>query len=306
MVKKLKLEAKVHGDRLQVIPVERLQDLKEGINEFQSEYELNSFQQWIVNHMYQLSIPEADFQIRSILLLALPHPPYANVEFYRAGTRYQFQSLVISDFSHTKQYLKNILEPVGYHIQPAQDLPMKRLAASCGLAEYGRNNICYVEGMGSNILFDAYYSDLPAEDIIWSAPKLSTTCRGCSICINACPTAAIRKDVFLIDNERCLSCLNEMPNPFPEWLPSSVHHTLYDCLRCQEGCPMNREFWESHIGPVIFDEEETNALLTGDPYDSFGPSLKEKSDLLGMTRWLAAIPRNLRILMDNYTEQVRI
>ena len=304
MVNMLKQEAKAHGDRLQVIPVERLQDLKDGIAKFKSEYELNSFQQWIVNDMYQLSVPESDFPIRSILLLALPHPPYAKVEFYRAGTRYQFLSLVMSDLNHAKHYLKNLLEPEGYHILPAGELPMKRLAASCGLAEYGRNNICYVEGMGSNFLFDAYYSDLPAEDIPWSMPKLSATCNGCSICIKACPTGAIRKDVFLIDNERCLSALNEMPNPFPEWLPSSVHHTLYDCLRCQEGCPMNRGYQESHIGSVIFDEEETNAILAGNTYDSFDSSLKEKSDLLGMTQWLAAIPRNLRILMDNYNEQV--
>lgn len=304
MVKKLKQEALAQGYRLQVIPVERLQDLKDGINEFKSEYELNSFQQWIVNDMYQLSTPEADFPIRSILLLALPHPSYAKVEFYQAGTRYQFKCHVMSDFDHAKQYLQNMLEPEGYHMIPAPDLPMKRLAASSGLAEYGRNNICYVEGMGSNLLFDAYYSDLPAEDIPWSAPKNSATCSGCSICIKACPTGAIRKDVFLINNKICLSCLNEMPDPFPEWLPTSVHHTLYDCLRCQEGCPMNRDFLESYIGPIIFNEEETNAILAGSPYDSFDSSLKEKSDLLGMTQWLAAIPRNLRILMDNYNEQL--
>lgn len=302
MIKKLKQEANAHGYRLQVIPIERLQDLKDGINKFKSDYELNSFQQWIVNQMYQLSPPETDFQIRSILLLALPHPSYAKVEFYQAGTRYQFRSHAMSDFGHANQYLKNMLEPAGYHIQLTQSLPLKRLAASCGLAEYGRNNICYVEGMGSNVLFDAYYSDLPAEDIPWSVPKLSANCSGCNICIKACPTGAIRKDVFLINNERCLSAMNEMPDPFPEWLPASVHHTLYDCLRCQEGCPMNREFQDSHIGPIIFDEEETNALLSGSSYESFGPSLQEKSDLLGMTQWLAAIPRNLRILMDNYND----
>ncbi len=298
IIDQLKQEAKAHGNQLLVLPIERLQNLKDDLDTFRAENSLNSFQQWIMNDMYQLNLPDAEFQLRSILLIALPHAPYAYVEFHRNGQLYSFRSLVVANFQETYQYLMNILEPQGYHILHTEGLPLKRLAASSGLASYGRNNICYVEGMGSNVLFDVYFSDLPAADMAWSGPKLSDACHSCTYCMRACPTGAIRETPFVIDNMRCLSFLNEVPDPFPDWLSPSVHHTLYDCLRCQEGCPMNRDHWGEPIGPVVFDEEETELLLSGSPYKAFSPALKEKSDLLGMAQWIDAIPRNLKVLME--------
>jgi epoxyqueuosine reductase len=298
IMNQLKQEMKTHGERLLILPIERLQNLKEDLDAFKAANPLNSFQQWILDDMYRLTLPEADFQIRSILLLAIPHPPYANVVFHREERTFTFRSLVLPNFHETYQRLKNMLEPEGYHILHTEGLPLKRLAACSGLAAYGRNNICYVEDMGSNISFDAYFSDLPCVDMDWTSPQVAASCSGCTHCMKACPTGAIRENIFLIDNTRCLSFLNEVPDPFPEWLSPSVHHTLYDCLRCQEGCPMNRNHWGMPIGPVIFDEEETEQLLSGSPYEAFSPVLKEKSDLLGMTQWLPAIPRNLKVLME--------
>ncbi|MFW5685834.1 MAG: 4Fe-4S double cluster binding domain-containing protein [Spirochaetota bacterium] len=123
---------------------------------------------------------------------------------------------------------------------PASRLPLKRLAVSCGLAVYGRNNITYVAGMGSFLTLAAHYSNLEPEDLDWSEPVTAKACARCEACVAACPTGAIRADRFLIDNERCLSYFNESPGTFPPWLSANVHHCVYDCLICQSACPMNR------------------------------------------------------------------
>jgi epoxyqueuosine reductase len=152
--------------------------------------------------------------------------------------------------------------------------------------------------MGSYLLYDAYFTDIPAPEDTWRSVQNREECRTCKACIKNCPTGAILQERFLIDNQRCLSAINEMPGEFPDWLPKSVHHTLYDCLRCQEICPINLPYQNNVLRGIRFNETETAMLLESIPYEEFSPEMKEKSSLLGLNRWLEAIPRNLRALLE--------
>jgi epoxyqueuosine reductase len=298
MVHLLKQEALVHGEKLTMLSIKRLQNLKNEIERFRKHEELNGFQQWIVNHMYNFEAPTAEFIIRSILIIAIPHPSYAKTVFVRHGKTYHFVSLILSDFEKTEQYLHAFLAPQDYHIQSAPNLPLKRLAANSGLAVYGRNNICYVEGMGSFFSFVAYFSDIPCDHDDWTDMHQADICTHCTICFNNCPTGAIRENRFLIDNERCLSYFNERPDEFPAWLPLSVHHCIYDCLKCQINCPMNKAYVNNISESIKFSEDETEMLLSGSPFDAFPPALQQKAKILGLHDWLSAIPRNLKILFE--------
>jgi epoxyqueuosine reductase len=298
MVKGLEQAAKLKGDRLKLIPVEHLLDCKEEILKFQQEEELNGFQNWIVDELYQFTVPKADFEIKSILLIALVNRAHAEVEFQWQGKKYNFKSLVVPDFDEAKERYSSIVEGEGYHLMHADNLPMKRLSAQSGLGAYGRNNVTYVEGLGSYFLYDAYFTDIPAPEDTWGTVQNREECVSCMGCRKNCPTGAILQERFLIDNQRCLSAINEMPGDFPEWLPKSVHHTLYDCLRCQEICPINIPFQNNILRGISFNETETALLLGGAPYEEFSPEMKEKSNQLGLNRWLAAIPRNLKVLLD--------
>lgn len=180
----------------------------------------------------------------------------------------------------------------------APRLPLKLLAARSGLAVYGKNNICYVEGMGSFLTLVSYFSDLPCAEDNWQEIRLMDDCSDCQVCLSNCPTGAIQRDRFLIDNERCLSYFNEAAGDFPEWLPRSAHHCLYDCLKCQLNCPQNRDYIDNVIGPIEFDAEETGMLLDGKPMREFPPALKRKARLLGMDSWLDVMPRNMMVLFD--------
>ena len=172
----------------------------------------------------------------------------------------------------------------------ANNLPLKRLAVQSGFAVYGRNNICYINNLGRNFSFIAYFSDIPCDDNYWCGVELSPPCKKC------CPTGAIQRDSFLINNERCLSYWNESSKPFPEWIPSTAHHCVYDCLKCQIICPMNREQKNKIVGPIFFTELETNMLLSGLQYEQQPISLKKKVKFLGLHQWPDGIPKNLNIL----------
>ncbi len=301
MIEALKQEALLHGDKLHVLPIKHLHTIKNEIDLFKANEELNGFHEWIIQNLYCFDVPEVDFTIKSIILIAIPHPTYAKLEFERQGKRFNSLGIVMSDFENTGRYLSDFLVPRNYHVEPVYNIPMKRMAAQCGLAVYGRNNICYVEDMGSNFSFAAYFSDVPCEDDNWNKMSYAEACTDCKACINNCPTGAIRSDRFLIDNDRCLSCLNEGVEKFPEWLPKSVHHCLYDCLKCQLICPMNKGYISNFMSPIKFDEKETDMLLEGVPFNEYSDELKMKAKILGMAEWpdiTKAIPRNLRVLFE--------
>jgi epoxyqueuosine reductase len=294
----LKEEAVKHGDRLQVVSVGRLAELKRELDEFKSTEELNDFQKWIINDLYHFEIPETGFEVKSIIILALPHPFSADIEIDYQGKTYHTRSLVSSEFDEARKALKDLLKEYDYHIYEEWALPIKRLAVQSGLAIYGRNNITYVDTMGSSLCYLVFYSDIPCEEDGWRKQRVAEICESCNACIELCPTGAIRKERFLINNQRCLSAINESGGEFPQWLPENVHHTLYDCLRCQEKCPMNAAVVKNTIGPIHFSEEETELLLQGKGLEAFTEEFKTKVRNLDLFRWSEGLPRNIKAVIQ--------
>ena len=304
MVDVIQRTAEEHDGKACVVTVDRLKDLKNDIEAFSHEQELNGFQKYIVNDMYQFNLSPVDFPIRSVIVIASKGPAYAHVSFDWQGRKIPAVSFAraypgrAGAFTETKRYLIECLEPMGYHIEPTGTLPLKRLAVCGGLAQYGRNNITYVGGMGSFHTLAAYFTDVPCEEDNWRNVTQMDCCDGCLACLGNCPTGALREDRFLIDTERCLSFFNEFPGDFPEWLPRSAHHCLYDCLMCQNVCPANRERIEDVIGLIEFDGPETEMLLAGTPMPELPAPLQAKVKFLGMDQWYAAIPRNMLVLFE--------
>ena len=287
-----------NGEIVKIIPINRILKLKDGIDQFKKSHELNSFQKWIVHDFYSLDIPRVKFPIKSIILIAIPHPFYAEVVVTKNRKEYNALSPVMSDFDKAEKVLRRLLSTQKNHIAAAKKLPLKRLAVQSGLAVYGRNNVCYIEGLGSNFSFAAYFSDVPCNDEYWTDVTLAARCTTCTACLKNCPTGAIQKNNFLIDNERCLSYWNESAEPFPEWMPKSAHHCLYDCIRCQAICPMNKDQIKEVVGPIQFTESETNMLLSGLAYEKQPRSLKQKVKYLGLHQWPDGIAKNIETLIE--------
>ncbi len=298
MISELEKLAVMHGDRLTVIPINRLFELENLLDTYKQQADLNNFQQWIMDDLYQFELPDIEFSIKSIILVAIHHPFYAKVKFQKGAKEYNCLSLVKADFAENEIYIRDIMKYNGFSLITADNLPLKRLGVHSGLAKYGRNNITYIDGLGSNFSYAAYFSDLPCEEDTWGEVMNANTCKACNLCINSCPTGAIRREQFLIDNQKCLSCLNEVPGDFPDWLPMTAHHTLYDCLICQKVCPMNNKQKDYVLENISFSEEETNLLLNGATISSFSDEMRQKVLLLGIDEWYDAIPRNLDTLFQ--------
>lgn len=280
-----------------LVQVSRLAQLREALETFAIAEPLNGFQRFILSDLYTLTVPALDFEAASILIVAVPHPMYASVSFSHGGQRVSCLSLTDPCIDAMETILLPQLSAAGYHAQAAPMLPLKRLAVQSGLAVYGRNNITYVEGFGSRISYQAYFTDIPCTGDAWRPMENAKQCAGCTHCLRQCPTGAIRQERFLIDNSICLSAINEDGgDAFPDWLDPAVHHTPYDCLRCQMGCPLNRGQETACTDSIAFDEAETGLLLSGE-YDNLPSSLQAKCKALSLLEWADGLPRNLRALL---------
>lgn len=294
------------GDRAAMTPVERLKNIKEDIDDLKARYDLNGYQQYIIDKIYQLDLPKNCFKIRSIIVVASPSPAMTYVNFHWQGKKIPLvipatytDFMTISD--KVGQYLNEALKGKGYQVEYAPCLPKKLLAVRSGLGVYGRNNICYVEGMGSFFNISTFYTDIPCTRDTWHDVRRMETCENCMACRDNCPTGAIASERYIIDNERCLTNFNESgsENDFPGWIDPSIHNSVIGCMRCQSICPENIKYLSNTIESEDFDEDETLILLEGIPFEQFPDELKHKIQALGMNEYLNALPRNLKALLSS-------
>ena len=260
----------------------------------------------IITDIYDLDSPGTDSDIRSIIIVASPSSSSVKIIFTWQGDKIPL-TLPAGYIDNTTapekigNYLNKSLNPVGYYIKAKPGLPRKLLAVRSGLGLYGRNNLCYVDGMGSFLNLSPYLSNIPCTEESWHDLRQMDICKTCQACIKHCPTGAITKKRFLINNERCLTYFNETRKDldFPRWIDSSAHNSIYGCSGCQMICPANRPYLDNISEPVEFTEEETLLLITGKAVEYFPAKLKHKIKELDMRKYLDVLPRNLKVLFNN-------
>jgi epoxyqueuosine reductase len=195
-----------------------------------------------------------------------------------------------------KNHLDEIIGPEGYHCAHAL-LPLKYFAVRSGLVQYGRNNICYMPGMGSFYRLVAFVSDLPCIKDSWTSPRLLKRCASCKACIITCPSGAITQERFLLRAERCLTFHNEHAKNFPEYLNHGWHHCLFGCLHCQKICPENKKAIKWVEEKERFSEEETKMILSGISVEHVPASLQQKLENLSLLEDYSLLSRNLGVLL---------
>jgi len=287
------------GYASRVVNITRLEDLRESIHGLRQGGMLDEdfYKEWLAG--FEFVPPDSHLQARSLIILAIPQPQY-RISFETQGG---VKSLIIPPtYLHGKEFdetarlkLEASLAADGYHAVQAI-LPKKLLATSSGLGAYGRNNICYVPGMGSFHRLVAFYSDLSCQDDDWQSPKMMAECQNCAACLQACPSGAIAGDRFLLHAERCLTYHNEKPGdiPFANWLQPTWHTCLVGCMRCQVICPQNKPYLNWVDEAARFSIDETDLLLRGTPLEQLPDTMRAKLEANDLADLLDVMPRNLR------------
>ena len=309
MLDSIRAELESSGAKVKMVSAARLREIEQDLDALKRAESLNGLQRYIVDELYQLNVPEGEAEIRSILIVATPNYASRQITFCREGRPIPLLCTAGStdpanNPENLAQRLNKLLAAEGYYVKYEPRLPRKRLAVRSGLARYGRNNITYIDGLGSFYSLALFFSNLPCTGETWGAVEQMELCNDCRACIENCPTGAIRKDRFLIDNERCLTRFNESawPETFPAWIPKDAHNAVFECLRCQTVCPANRAHLGNAAPPFQFDEYETALLLSRAEFERLPQSLRDKLTALGWANNLAALARNLEALLAQSQE----
>ncbi len=299
-------ELAAEGIRTRVVRVERLDDVRARVTEALADADLPSPVGEDVAGDIARALPETPRPWRSAVIAAVARPLTQATLTWRGATRTVAVPPHYAGYAAVPRAVAGrvdeLLRPAGFtaaHCEP----PLKTLAACSGLARYGRNNVTYVDGLGSWLQLAACVSDAPPpDDAVWGAPQALERCERCTACLRACPTGAIKGERFLLHTERCLTYHNESRAPFPDWLESSVHHAAVGCLRCQQVCPENGLVDLLEATPEEFDERETAAILAADEIGGepggLNAETREKLARCGLDYAPPIIARNVRALLE--------
>jgi len=311
------------GYRGRVVPIQHLNDLRKEIEAHYREGLLDEelYREYL--SVFPFSPPESLPGARSLIVVAVPQPQ-VRVTFTWNGRSVLL--IVPPTYSPAQQVdgqvedlLAEALRGEGYRVARAV-VPKKLLAVHSGLGAYGKNNLCYVDGMGSFHRLVAFCSDLqmqrgaerllpvkreaqrllPCPEDHWQELRMMESCRDCRACLRNCPTGAITSERFLLRAERCLTFHNEKPGdvPFPTWMDPAWHNCLVGCLTCQRVCPQNSDFWHRVEEGAEFSQEETTLFLRGVTPDQLPAATMEKLERLDMVDYLEVLPRNLGVFLD--------
>lgn len=290
------------GYPYRIVPVTHIRDLEK-------EIKGQHARGWFDEEFYQIRLagfhfspPEGLPSPRSLIIVAVPRPQTQAVFRWKGKRVPLILPPTYTDYRRIAEKVETLvtemLSPAGYHAVRTF-APLKLLAVHSGLGAYGRNNICYVPGLGSFLELVGLYSDLPPIEDPWQELQMMETCENCRACLHHCPTGAITEERFLLHAERCIVFHNEKPSeiPFPAWLNPAWHNCLEGCMHCQSVCPEDKNFWDWIEEKEEFSEEETALLLKGGPLEALAAETVRKLERLDIQNDLALFPRNLEVLL---------
>ncbi|HSN69692.1 MAG TPA: 4Fe-4S double cluster binding domain-containing protein [Thermoanaerobaculia bacterium] len=249
-------------------------------------------------------LPEG-LDVRSLILFAIPSSEVRvafqrerSIELTLPPTYAQYGTLP----EEIAAWAGALLEPHGFRVVPAGRIPLKTLAVRSGLGRYGRNNLCYVPGMGSWGHLVALYANLEPPYEVWREPILLDRCASCRACAKVCPGDAISTETVPLRVERCVTFHTERPAqmPLPDWKRRPA--CVFGCMDCQTYCPVNRALpRRTETGPA-FDEKETTQLLDGAPLEDLGEDTLRKLRRLDWIEPYDLLRRNLTGLLQQSAE----
>jgi epoxyqueuosine reductase len=287
-----------HGFKARTVSTVHLKELQEDLDKLVRQGLLDeSFQQRFLRFVYNpLDIIS---EARTIFIIALPARMTRFSFTWQGQTLYGNISpnyMVKTAQVNAGDTLINTLKDSGYKAVPAK-LPFKTLAVRSGLAQYGRNNLAYVPGLGNFVRLAAYYSDCTCDSDSWHELQMMSTCADCNICYKACPTGSMHQDRFLISAEKCLTWSSQDDAVVLEWVGSHWHNMLLGCMLCQLTCPVNKVQAANIVDGPEFTEEETGLILQRTPRDQMQEQTRQKLAEIAEEAVYNMLVRNLKAVM---------
>ena len=223
---------------------------------------------WMARDVEKRVSPSAIFpHARSVVVVALNYfTPHEHQQSHTTGkvSRYAW-----GDDYHdvVREKLTSLLVWIREHepdadgkvcvdIQPTMD---KAWAVRAGLGWLGKHSNVITPEHGSWVFIGELMLNL---DLDHDTERVEDHCGTCTLCIDACPTAAITEP-YVVDSNKCISYATiELRTPeMPAEVQNNLTGWLYGCDICQDVCPWNRFEEPTHETRFAPREGNVNAEL---------------------------------------------
>ena len=266
---------------------------------------------WMARDIQKRINPREIFpQARSVVVVALNYftlhqhqqsPETGKVSRYAWGDDYHdvVKEKLLSLLSWIKKQEPLAEGKICVDIQPTMD---KAWAVRAGLGWLGKHSNVITPEHGSWVFIGELLLNLELDHDI---ERIEDHCGTCTLCIDACPTAAITEP-YVVDSNKCISYATiELRAPeLPGEIQENLSGWLYGCDICQDVCPWNR--FEETTSEKRFEPREGNVdaclaeivELTPETYSRrYRGSAMKRAKLSGLQRNARALT-GLRDLQD--------
>lgn len=203
--------------------------------------------QWLARDPEQRSDPRKLFpEARAVIVVAKnyytpsPHsddPGTGKVSRYAWGDDYHdvIGSKLRSLLAWIKEEIPTAAGKVCVDIQAMMD---KAWGQRAGLGWIGKHTNLITTEYGSWVFIGELLLNV---ELDYDNEIVADHCGSCTLCIDACPTAAITEP-YVVDSNKCISYATiELREPrIPEEVAKNLSGWLYGCDICQDVCPWNR------------------------------------------------------------------
>ena len=182
-------------------------------------------------------------------------------------------------------------------IQPTMD---KAWAVRAGLGWLGKHSNVITPEHGSWVFIGELLLNLELE---CDTEPIEDHCGTCTLCIDACPTAAITEP-YVVDSNKCISYATiELRAPeLPVEVEKNLSGWFYGCDICQDVCPWNR--FEQPTGETRFAPREGNVNASLDEILELTPetyAARFRGSAMKRAK-LPVLQRNARALSLDYAD----
>ncbi|MGH9905369.1 MAG: tRNA epoxyqueuosine(34) reductase QueG [Pyrinomonadaceae bacterium] len=233
-------------DATGIVPAEALTSDRDQLLEW-LERGYQGEMQWMAREPHARADPKRLFpEARSVVVVALNYytpdqhrhnPETGKVSRYAWGDDYHdvVGAKLHSLLTWIKERVPEAAGKVCVDIQPMMD---KAWAVRAGLGWIGKHSNLITREFGSWVFLGELLLNLELE---YDTDRIEDHCGSCTLCIDACPTAAITEP-YVVDSNKCISYATiELRAPqIPEAIADNLEGWLYGCDICQDVCPWNR------------------------------------------------------------------
>ncbi len=179
-------------------------------------------------------------------------------------------------------------------IQPIMD---KAWAVRAGLGWLGKHTNVITPEFGSWVFIGELLLDLELE---YEAQPAEDHCGSCTLCLDACPTAALTEP-YVLDANRCISyaTIELRSAEIPAAVGQKLDGWLYGCDICQDVCPWNRfeqiseeEAFHPRPENVDLDLHQITSLTPNGYARQFRNSAMKRAKISGLQRNAHQLLRN--------------